>query len=128
VKKIGAKSTTGPEAIIVTLISWWRINNPTFEQHVGQIFKAYPDKFKAKSEVKLGKIFQECAPGVVKTMITGFLGTVKSTPMSRYMMERAVLEHSLLGAKENIKWTNDFVDRSILSLIGFEILKLRAKG
>lgn len=126
-KKIGAKSTTGPEAIIVTLISWWRINNPTFEHHIGKVFKAHPSRFKAKSEVKLGQVFQEFAPGVFKSMVTNFLGTTKGDPMSRYMMERAVLEHSLLGAKENVKWAHNFVDRSIHSLIGFEIQKLKAE-
>lgn len=127
VKKIGAKSTTGPEAVIITLISWWRINNPTFEQHIRGVFKANSNKFMAKSEVKLGQIFQECAPGVFKAMVTNFLGKTKSDPMSRYMMERAVMEHSLLGSRENVKWANGFIDRSIHSLIGFEILKLRAE-
>jgi hypothetical protein len=127
VKKIGAKSTTGPEAIIITLISWWRINNSTFEHHIGQVFRAHSDRFKAKSTVKLGQTFQECAPSIFKTMATDFLGSTKSDPMSRYMMERAVLEHSLLGAKENVKWAHEFIDRSIHSLIGFEILKLKSE-
>lgn len=126
-KRIGAKSTTGPEAIIVTLISWWRINNPTFESHVGQIYRAHSNRFKAKSEVKLGEIFKEFAPGVFKSMVTDFLSSTKNDPMSRYMMERAVLEHSILGAKENVRWAHEFIDRSIYSLIGFEILKLQAE-
>jgi len=124
VKKIGAKSTTGPEAIIISLISWWRINNPTFEQHVEKIYRARPNKFKAKSDIKLGKIFEEYAPAVFNSMVKDFFNTTKSYPMSKYMMERAVLEHSLLGSKENVGWAHNFVDKSIHSLIGFKILQL----
>lgn len=126
-KRIGAKSTSGPEAIIVALIAWWRSHHPTFEHRIQEVFAANRSKFEAKSQAKLGKVFEECAAPVVKELIIEFMSSTQSNPLGKYAMERAVLEHSILGTRENVDWARGFVRKSILSLIGFQILQLKAE-
>jgi hypothetical protein len=125
VKKIGAKSTTGPEAIIIALIhlktdrfDW---SGSKFDDCIKEALSKHPGKFAAKSDVKLGQVFAELRPKAFKSLVDEFMVSVRKFPPCRNLMEQAVLAYS---GGNKVHWAHGFIDRSFYSLVGRRIKQI----
>lgn len=122
-KKIGAKSTSGPEAIIVVLIQWWW---PRCNKHkIHELFEQHRSEFNFKSEFKLGQTLDKINRKIIDDIIIQFMNCIKQNDIGKYAMEQATRENQ---ATDCVQWTRNFIRKSFVSLVGEEITCLKNKS
>ena len=119
-KSISAKSTSGPEAILVAVMNWWLDQQKDLEKEVVKAINGDPRRFSAKSEYKLGVELKPYYP--VDDTINKFWTFTRKHALAKSIVEQAVLSQKFDTTEEKIKWARDFVSRQLTTRFG-EIVK-----
>lgn len=126
-KKIGAKSTSGPEAIIIAILQYWlgeidkeRIgtNREVLCLAITKIIKQVPPAiFKNKLDYSLGEAI--CNSGLAIDKFTDdFMGHAKANSITKYMMELAVSNHKAGTIAQKVAWAYKFIERCMVTELG----------
>jgi len=123
-KHIGAKSTSGPEAILIAAIKYWMDPDiKMFKDKILSIYHDHPEDFDSKSEIRLGTITARYAP--IDKIIDHFWIASHNDKVIKFMIEMAVTQRKDSDIRGNMVWAKDFVRHSILSEFGSWIKECR---
>jgi hypothetical protein len=125
-KQIGAKSTSGPEAILIAAIKYWITPNvDIFRTKILSIASNNPNDFDCKSEIMLGKALVKHGHIQIGKVLDSFWSIAQKNEVLKFMIEEAVKNKKNQDLQSRILWAREFVRLSILSEFGSWIKEYR---
>lgn len=116
-KQIGAKSTSGPEAILIAAIKYWmKPQLIPFQTKIRTIARDHMNDFNSKSEVILGKKLSKYIQ--MNIIFDDFWNKTKANHVLKFIVEEAVKNRKGHNLQENISWAQEFVENAIISEFG----------
>ena len=118
-KQLGAKSTSGPEAILLSTIKWW-LDQQIFDlekEITKSLEKAAPEDFTNKLDLRLGESLAKYFP--VDSMVQNYWDLTGRNHAVKHIIKQAILAYKKEEDPfQKADWAKEFIRKTILSEFG----------